>query len=64
MPDTKPGVKLDAEGVCQACRRYEEKKDINWDKRWKELEQLCDKYRRDDGYWDCIIAVSGGKDSY
>jgi N-acetyl sugar amidotransferase len=64
MPDTKPGVKLDAEGVCQACRRYEEKKDINWDKRWKELERLCDKYRRDDGYWDCIIAVSGGKDSY
>lgn len=64
MPDTKPGVKLDSEGVCQACRRYEEKKNIDWDARWKKLEKLCDKYRRDDGKLDCIIAVSGGKDSY
>lgn len=64
MPDTKPGVKLDEEGVCQACRHYENRENIDWDSRWKELEQLCDKYRRDDGYWDCVIAVSGGKDSY
>lgn len=64
MPDTKPGLKLDSEGVCQACRNHEKRKDINWEKRWKELEELCNKYRRNDGYYDCIIAVSGGKDSY
>ncbi len=64
MPDTKPGVKLDSEGICQACRHYEKRMHTDWDGRWRELEQLCDKYRRDDGYWDCIIAVSGGKDSY
>jgi N-acetyl sugar amidotransferase len=64
MPDTKPGVILDNEGVCQACRAYERRKTIDWKARWKELEKLCDKYRRKDGYYDCIIAVSGGKDSY
>jgi hypothetical protein len=30
MPDTKPGLMLDEEGVCQACRRYEQKKKIDW----------------------------------
>ena len=64
IPDTKPGVKLDDKGVCQACNRYEQKKNIDWGARWKELEKLCDKYRRKDSYWDCIIAASGGKDSY
>lgn len=64
MPDTKPGVVLDDEGVCQACRRYEQRKNVDWEKRWGELEKLCDKYRRNDGYYDCIIAVSGGKDSH
>lgn len=64
MPDTKPGVKLDSEGVCQACRAYERRKNIDWKARRAELEKLCDKYRRDDGYYDSIIAVSGGKDSY
>jgi N-acetyl sugar amidotransferase len=63
MPDTKPGVVLDEEGVCQACRAYEQRKTINWKARWNELEKLCNKYRRNDGHYDCIIAVSGGKDS-
>lgn len=64
MPDTKPGVILDNEGVCQACRAYERRKTIDWKARWNELEKLCDKYRRKDGYYDCILAVSGGKDSH
>lgn len=64
MPDTKPGVKLDNEGICQACRAYERRKTIDWNQRWHELEELCDRYRRNDGYYDCIIAVSGGKDSH
>ena len=64
MPTTKPGLTLDEEGVCPACRHAEMKEHINYDKRFEELKTLCDKYRRNDGYYDCIIAVSGGKDSY
>lgn len=65
MPDTRPGISFDSEGVCSACRAYESRGQVDWDERWHELELLCDKYRgmNGDGY-DCAIAVSGGKDSH
>ena len=43
MPDTRPGITFDAEGVCSACRHYEHRKLVDWDARWKEFEALCDK---------------------
>ncbi len=64
MPDTRPGSIFDEEGVCQACRNYEKRSSTDWDLRKKELDELCDKYRRNDGYYDCLIPVSGGKDSH
>jgi N-acetyl sugar amidotransferase len=64
MPDTRPGSIFDAEGVCQACRNYDKSKTVDWEKRREELVSLCDKYRRTDGYYDCVIPVSGGKDSH
>lgn len=64
MPDTKPNLVLDSEGVCNACRSYEKRIEIDWDKRKQELLAILDKYRSKDGSnWDCIIPVSGGKDS-
>lgn len=65
MPDTRPGIFFDEEGICQACRAEEKKDQTDWDSRFAELEKLCTKYRggNGDGY-DCIIAVSGGKDSH
>lgn len=64
MPDTKPGLILDNEGICQACRHYEQRKMVDYDSRFEELKKLADKYRKDDGSHDCIIAISGGKDSH
>jgi N-acetyl sugar amidotransferase len=64
MPDTRPGSIFNEEGVCQACLNYDARKTIDWKKRKKELSDLCDKYRRKDGYYDCLIPVSGGKDSH
>lgn len=65
MPDTRPGISFDDKGVCSACQAYENRKNIDWDTRYKELEKLCDKYRGMNGdSWDCAIAVSGGKDSH
>lgn len=64
MPDTRPYTIFSKDGVCQACLNYETKKRVNWAERWAELEHLCSKYRRTDGYYDCVIAVSGGKDSH
>ncbi|MDY7080713.1 MAG: N-acetyl sugar amidotransferase [Chloroflexota bacterium] len=64
MPDTRPGSLFDEEGVCQACRNYEKQGNIDWGARFKELRSLCEKHRREDGYYDCVVAVSGGKDSH
>ena len=65
MPDTRPEQIFDEEGICDACnsakRKYHE---IDWGKRKKELEQTLDQYRNKDGtWWDCIVPVSGGKNS-
>ena len=61
MPDTRPGIKFDEEGICYPYRNYERKTEIAWDDRWRKLEELADKYRGSNGdYYDCIIAASGG----
>ena len=66
MPDTRPGITFDAEGVCSACRHFENRKNVDWDARFKEFEAYCNKYRgmNGPGGYDCAVAVSGGKDSH
>lgn len=63
MPSTKPDLHLDEHGVCNACRAYENRKHVDWDQRKSELLVLVDKYRNAGSNWDCIVPVSGGKDS-
>ncbi len=64
MPDTKPDLHLDEHGICNACRSFEKRKEVDWDARYQELLKLLDKYRQKNGAnWDCIVPVSGGKDS-
>ena len=62
LPDTKPDLKFDINGICNACTNYFERKEINWNERKNELINILDKYRSNTNY-DCIIPVSGGKDS-
>lgn len=64
MPDTKPDLHLDDAGICNACRSYENRKQVDWNQRYQDLLKVLDKYRRPTGdNWDCIVPVSGGKDS-
>jgi N-acetyl sugar amidotransferase len=63
MPHTKPDLHIDEAGVCNACRSFEKRKEIDWDQRKKELLALLKRYRRNGSNWDCIVPVSGGKDS-
>ena len=60
----KPTVEFDENGVCAACRVAALKKDIDWAARRKQLTELCDQYRRNDGHYDCLVPGSGGKDSF
>lgn len=65
MPDTKPDLFFDKDGICVACRAAEEKNSkIDWKSRKKELDGILDSYRtKDYAKYDCIVPVSGGKDS-
>ncbi|MFN8390347.1 MAG: N-acetyl sugar amidotransferase [Bdellovibrionota bacterium] len=58
-----PTLHIDEEGVCDACRFADQKKNIDWTARELQLRELLDRYRRDDGRYDCLVPGSGGKDS-
>jgi len=63
-PETKPDLSLDENGICDACRFVDVKDATNWDLRRKELAEIFEKFKNKDGSnYDCIIPVSGGKDS-
>lgn len=65
MPDTKPDLKFNEEGVCSACTSYGQRKEVDWAARKTELMQILERYCSKDGSnWDCIVPVSGGKDSH
>lgn len=59
----KATLNIGSDGVCDACKFAEEKENIDWKKREKELLKLLEKYRKNDGSYDCVVPGSGGKDS-
>jgi len=64
MPSSKPDLPFDSEGICGACRNFEHRKRIDWSERASEFKAITDQYRDPTNQrWDCIIPVSGGKDS-
>jgi N-acetyl sugar amidotransferase len=59
---TRPRIEFDKSGRCNACVWTEEKKSLDWSKREAELVALLDKFRSQDGGFDCAVPCSGGKD--
>lgn len=63
-PETKPDLSFDEDGVCSACRSYENRKKVDWQKRQSEFTEIIKPYRSADGAnYDALVPVSGGKDS-
>jgi hypothetical protein len=62
MPDTRPGSNF-INGVCLACRNHENRANIDWIARDKQLKEICEKRIAEKGEYDCLCPVSGGKDS-
>ena len=61
----KETIHFDEFGICDACKFAERKRrEIDWKERDKQLRELCDKYRKNDGSYDCVVPGSGGKDSF
>jgi len=64
ISNQRPRITFDENGVCSACNYAKIKMTkIDWEIRDKELQELCDKHRKDDGSYDVIVPSSGGKDS-
>ena len=67
QPDTRPGVLFDDEQVCFACRYQESLEKIDWDERFAKLMEIADEAKKEserrNNDYDCVIGVSGGKDS-
>lgn len=63
-PDTNPFVDIDASGICSGCRSYGYRQDINWPERKAKFDEVVAYAKANSKGYDCLIPVSGGKDSY
>lgn len=62
--DTRPNTVFTANGLCPACDYFGRTQDVDWQERYETLIDLLEHYRRRPGRpFDCLIGVSGGKDS-
>jgi len=64
QPDTRPGIYFNEKGICGACLYQEQaKKEIDWEARQEELQEIAHWAKGKRRAYDCVIGVSGGKDS-
>lgn len=64
LPDTRPNIILDENSICNACNQFENQKlQINWKKREEKFKKIVSNVKRKSKFHDCLIPVSGGKDS-
>lgn len=63
IPETKPDTFFDENDICNACINFQNRKSIDWTEREKLLASILENYKNK-SYYDCIVPVSGGKDSH
>jgi len=63
LPDTRPGLVIEEDGVCIACKFHASRPTIDWDARKLLFQQVVENARARSAGYDCLIPVSGGKDS-
>lgn len=63
LPDTRPNLEFGDDGVCNACRLSETKRDVDWPERRRRFEEIVRDAKSRRAAYDCVVPVSGGKDS-
>ncbi len=63
LPDTRPHLYILPNGICTACATHSLRDKINWKKKENEFKQIVKKVKKQNLLYDCLIPVSGGKDS-
>jgi len=62
LPSTRPNLKFDSDGSCN-CANQSRKQEIDWATREEHFQELVASVKRENHQYDCVIPVSGGKDS-
>ncbi len=62
-PDTRPNIEFDKTGICNACASHAMKREIDWEAREKLFQEVVQRTKSKSRGYDCVIGVSGGKDS-
>ncbi len=62
ISNQRPRISFDENGICSACNFSDYKRSVDWMERERELSDLMDQHRRNDGRFDVIVPCSGGKD--
>lgn len=63
LPDTRPGLDFNSDGVCSACTNFDERNLIDWKERKALFDEVVTHAKLKNKGYDCLIPVSGGKDS-
>jgi N-acetyl sugar amidotransferase len=64
LPETYPKIEFDEQGVCNVCRSFEKNyKNIDYAQRRKDLERIIERAKKKKRDYDCMVALSGGRDS-
>ncbi len=63
IPSTRPNNKIGSDGICNACKAQTYIAEIDWKKREQAFLELVAKTKLKKCSYDCLIPVSGGKDS-
>lgn len=63
LPNTRPNLSFNNDGICSGCLNHNKKNKINWSKRQSKLNTLIKEIKSMPSEYDCLIPVSGGKDS-
>lgn len=62
-PDSRPNISFDGRGVCNGCTASESKPSIDWAARERSFREVVARAKSRARTYDCLIPVSGGKDS-
>lgn len=62
LPNTKPDLLFNDNGICSACYRFDQRPTIDWEERERKFIEIVNSVK-DCESWNCVIPVSGGKDS-
>lgn len=63
MPSSKPDLEFNDSGICHGCLAYKNREKIDWNEKREKFIKIIEKYKNKNSH-DCIIPVSGGKDSH